>query len=87
MGFIRVSTTVIRILGFFSFILLFEFIVLIADNYIHAVTHGEPWKVLTIKIGLAAILVPLHHLLEKKAIKYLMRRQITGAVLSKPEKK
>ncbi len=33
-------------MGFFAFIFLFEFIVLLLDDQIQELTHGEPWKVL-----------------------------------------
>ena len=71
MGWLVVSPRTIRALGFFSFIFLFEFIILLADKQIHEWTHGEPWKILAIKIGLAAILLPLHHSLEHKVMYYL----------------
>jgi tetratricopeptide (TPR) repeat protein len=75
-GAFSVSRTTIKILGFFAFIFLFEFIIMIADNKIHHVTHGEPWKVLAIKIGLIAILLPLHHWLEEKAFHYLTTQKL-----------
>ena len=71
MGIFKVSENTIKILGFFAFIMFFEFIILIADNKIHDLTHGEPWKVLAIKIILIAMLLPLHHWLEHKMISYL----------------
>ena len=71
MGIFKVSENSIKILGFFAFIMFFEFVILIADNKIHNLTHGEPWKVLAIKIILIAMLLPLHHWLEHKVIKYL----------------
>lgn len=76
LGIFRISHTAIRILGFFAFIFLFEFIILIADNQIHHWTHGEPWKVLAIKIGLISLLLPLHHYLEEKVIHYLTSRKL-----------
>jgi len=75
MGFFVVSPRTIRALGFFSFIFLFEFIILLADKQIHEWTHGEPWKILLIKIFLAAVLLPLHHWLEHKVIHYLTSRR------------
>lgn len=75
MGWLAVPPSVIRALGFLSFIFLFEFIILLADKQIQAWTHEEPWKVLLIKISLAAILVPLHHWLEHKVILYLSSRR------------
>lgn len=71
MGIFKVSENTIRVLGFFAFIMFFEFIILIADNQIHHWTHGEPWKVLAIKIVLIALLLPLHHWLEHRVIHYL----------------
>jgi tetratricopeptide (TPR) repeat protein len=76
LGIFSVSHATIRILGFFAFIFLFEFIILIADNQIHHWTHGEPWKILAIKIGLISILLPLHHYLEEKVIHYLTTRKL-----------
>src|SRR5258708_38847372 len=75
MGFFMVSPRTIRALGFFSFIFLFEFIILLADKQIHEWTHGEPWKILLIKVFLAAVLLPLHHWLEHKVIHYLSTRK------------
>lgn len=68
MGIFKVRASFVRALGFFSFIFLFEFITLLADNQIHAITHGEPIKVLLVKIVLVAMLLPLHHWLEEKVI-------------------
>lgn len=75
LGIFAVSPRTIRALGFFSFIFLFEFIILLADKQIHEVTQGEPWKVLLIKVFLAALLLPLHHWLEHKVIHYLTTRR------------
>jgi tetratricopeptide (TPR) repeat protein len=76
LGIFSVSAGTIRILGFFAFIFLFEFIILLADNQIHHWTHGEPWKILAIKIGLISVLLPLHHFLEEKVIHYLTSRKM-----------
>ena len=75
LGLFVISPRALRALGFFSFIFLFEFIILLADKQIHEWTHGEPWKILLIKIFLAAVLLPLHHWLEHKVIHYLMSRK------------
>ncbi len=76
LGIFSVSKTTIRILGFFAFIFLFEFIILLADHQIHDWTHGEPWKILGIKIALISILLPLHHYLEQRLIAYLTSRKL-----------
>jgi tetratricopeptide (TPR) repeat protein len=76
LGAFSVSKATIRIMGFFAFIFLFEFIILLADHAIHDATHGEPWKILAIKIILISILLPLHHFLEKKVIHFLTERKL-----------
>jgi tetratricopeptide (TPR) repeat protein len=76
LGVFSVSQSTIKILGFFAFIFLFEFIILLADHQIHHWTHGEPWKILAIKIGLISILLPLHHFLEERVIHYLTSKKI-----------
>ena len=79
LGRLPVPVPVIRTVVFLSFIFLFEFIILLLDRTIQAWTHEEPWKVLCIKIVLAAGLVPLHHWLEHRVIHYLSRRRQPAA--------
>jgi hypothetical protein len=74
-GVFNVPLKWVRALGFIAFIFLFEFIILLADTWIHNFTHGEPWKVLAIKVVLIALLLPLHHFLEHKAIQYITHRR------------
>ena len=76
MGIFKVPIKWVKALGFVSFIFLFEFIILLADNWIHHATHGEPWKVLTIKVVLIALLLPFHHWLEHKVIHYITTRRL-----------
>jgi tetratricopeptide (TPR) repeat protein len=71
MGLFKVSAGTIKAIGFFAFLLFFEFIFLIFKKNIYGITKGEPWKDLLFLIGLAALLVPLHHWLEHKVIHFL----------------
>lgn len=71
LGMFKVSKTTIRMIGFFTFIMFFEFIFLIFKKNIVSITEGEPWKDLLFMIALAAILLPLHHWMEHKVIHYL----------------
>ncbi len=75
LGKFKVKPWFIKALGFISFILLFEFIILLIDHQLHDVTHGEPLPILIVKIVIIAFLLPFHHWLEHKVIKYLMRHQ------------
>ncbi len=76
LGSLTIPTWVIKVLGFFSFILFFEFIIMIADHRIYEITHNEPWKILLIKIGLIAFLLPFHHWVEKRVIHYLINNKL-----------
>ncbi|MFT3678489.1 MAG: hypothetical protein QM781_21515 [Chitinophagaceae bacterium] len=71
LGMFKVSATTIKLIGFFAFLMFFEFIFLILKKNIAGITQGEPWKDLLFMIGLAALLLPLHHWLEHKVIHYL----------------
>lgn len=71
LGMFKVSATTIKMIGFFAFLMFFEFLFLIFKKNIYGITKGEPWKDLLFMIGLAAILLPLHHWLEHKVIHYL----------------
>lgn len=87
LGMFKVSAGLIRALGFFAFLLFFEFIFLIFKKNIYAVTHGEPWKDLAFMIALAALLVPLHHYLEKKVLNYLTsHNRLTNAAINLRER-
>lgn len=76
LGTFKVHPGLIRAMGFFSFIFFFEFIILLADNQIHHYTHGEPWKIMAIKIVLIGILLPLHHSIEHKVVHFLSTHKI-----------
>ncbi len=76
LGMFKVSAATIRIVGFFTFLMLFEFIFLVLKKNIYFLTEGEPWKDLAFMILLAAILLPLHHWVEHKVIHYLTTKRL-----------
>lgn len=71
LGMFKVSATTIKMIGFFAFLMFFEFIFLVLKKNIYSITKGEPWKDLFFMIALAALLLPLHHWLEHRVIRYL----------------
>ncbi len=75
LGRLKVKPWIIRAMGFLSFILLFEFIILLADHQIHDFTHGDVLQIFLIKIVLIAMLMPLHHWLEHKVVQFIMRHK------------
>jgi len=78
-GMFPVSKLTIKLLGYFAFISLFEFIIVLIDSFIHRLAHGEPLKIWLIKIGLIALLVPFQHYLEHGLIKFLASRKLIAA--------
>jgi hypothetical protein len=79
LGMFAVSKTTIRLLGYFAFISLFEFIIVLLDHPILVVTDGEPIKMWAIKICMIALLVPLQHFLEHRLIHFLQSRKLLEA--------
>jgi len=49
---------------------------MLIEEKVHALTHGEPWKVLSIKIILLCILLPIHQYAEKRVINYLLNHRL-----------
>lgn len=60
----KVKPRVIEFMGLFGLLMLFEFIALFLHPYIESLTHHSPVYMLLILIGIAAILLPMHHKLE-----------------------
>ncbi len=76
LGFFSVPKWLIRAAGFLTFIFLFEFILMLLDKKIMAITNGEPVPKLMIKILIGCLLIPLHHYVEKKVIHFLQSRKL-----------
>ncbi len=74
-GMFPISKVTVKLLGYFAFISLFEFIVLLIDPFLHHLTDGQPLKIWLIKIFLIALLVPLQHYLEHGMIHFLESRK------------
>jgi tetratricopeptide (TPR) repeat protein len=75
-GMFPISKFTIRILNFFAFICLFEFIVLLIDGYLHHRFDEEPLKVWLAKIFIIALLVPIQHFLEHALVHFLESRKL-----------
>ena len=66
LGFINVSQRMAEGIIFFSFLILFEFLLVLADPYIDAWSGGAPGIKLLFNAGIAALIFPLHSLFERK---------------------
>lgn len=74
-GMLPVSRVTVKLLGYFTFISLFEFIILLIEPLLHDLTHGEALKMWVIKIFLIGLLVPLQHYMEHGLVRYLEARK------------
>lgn len=71
LGMFPLNKLTIKLTGFFVFICLFEFIVLLIDSWLHRIAHGEPLKIWLMKIFIIALLVPCQHFLEHQMVKFI----------------
>ena len=79
-GAFSVSKLTIQLMGYFFFISLFEFLILLIDNsFLNKAVHYEPLKLWLIKIALIVCLVPIQHYLEHNLIKFLQSRKLLEA--------
>jgi tetratricopeptide (TPR) repeat protein len=58
----------IKFLGILALLLVFEFINILAHSYLEALTNNSQVLTLLLLVGIAALLIPLHHRLQKWTI-------------------
>lgn len=75
-GMFPVSKFVTKMLGYISFICLFEFIILLIDTSLHHAAHGKPLYIWLGKIVIIAMLVPIHHFLEHLVVKFVQSQKL-----------
>ena len=68
------STRVIKFLGVVALLMIFEFVNLLLHPFLGSITRYSPLLMLLAMVVLAAILVPIHHQLEKKTIQWLIEK-------------
>jgi tetratricopeptide (TPR) repeat protein len=68
------STRAIEILGVIALLIVFEFLNLLLHPFLERITHHSPLIMLLTLVCIAALLVPLHHRLEKWAIHKLVEK-------------
>ena len=73
LGFINVSEKMAEGVIFFSFLILFEFLLVLADPYIDNWSGGAPGFKLLFNAGIAALIFPAHAFFESKLKKRLVR--------------
>jgi len=71
---IIVSHKLVAFLSILLLLVLFEFINLLVHPFLESVTHDSPVLMLMALVGIAALLVPLHHRLEKWTTQKLVEK-------------
>jgi predicted nucleic acid-binding Zn ribbon protein len=75
----------IKYFGILSLLIVFEFINLLVHPFLENITHHNPFLMLIALVGIAALLIPLHHRVERWAITKLIikNKQIRLAIAKK----
>ncbi|MBL4656615.1 MAG: tetratricopeptide repeat protein [Flavobacteriales bacterium] len=73
LGFVNVSERMAEGLIFFSFLILFEFLLVLADPYIDNWSGGAPGIKLLFNAGIAALIFPAHAFFESRLKKRLVK--------------
>jgi amino acid transporter len=68
------NTKLIQFLGIVALLVVFEFLNLLLHPFLERITHHSPLLMLLALVGIAALLVPLHHRLEKWATHKLVEK-------------
>ncbi|MDB5209371.1 MAG: Tetratricopeptide repeat-containing protein [Sediminibacterium sp.] len=68
------STRAIEILGVIALLIVFEFLNLLLHPFLERITHHSPLIMLLALVSIAALLVPLHHRVEKWATHKLVEK-------------
>jgi hypothetical protein len=76
LGMYPISPFTIRLFGYFVFISIFEFIILLIDNWLHKIAHGSPLWIWLMKVAIIAMIVPVHHFIEHQVVQFLHTRKL-----------
>lgn len=68
------NPTVIKYLGVVALLIVFEFFNLLLHPFLEKITHHSPILMLLALVCIAAVLVPIHHMLEKWTTQKLVEK-------------
>ena len=68
------NSSLIKFFGAIALLFVFEFINLLLHPFLEKITHHSPILIFTILVAIAALLIPLHHKMEKYVIDKLIQR-------------
>ena len=73
---------IIKFLGILALLLVFEFTNLLLHPFLEVITHHSQIAMLLLMVGLAALLIPLHHKIEKWALNKIIQRNKESRLLA-----
>lgn len=71
---VLVSSKLLKFIGIISLLIVFEFINLLIHPFLEKITHHSPVLILLALVGIAAVLVPLHHKVEHLLVGKLVEK-------------
>ena len=74
-----VPAWIIEMLGFFSVLFVFEFVLLLMDAKIKSFTDGNLIAIFLIKVAILSVIFPLHHVIEQGVTGYMVKHQLIKA--------
>ncbi|MBL4655834.1 MAG: tetratricopeptide repeat protein [Bacteroidia bacterium] len=75
LGFVKIKPNEVKGIIFISFLILFEFVLVLADPHIEQYTGGAPGYKLLFNAGIAGFMFPLHQFFERKLKKRISNAQ------------
>ncbi|MDB5199292.1 MAG: hypothetical protein JWO92_1255 [Chitinophagaceae bacterium] len=72
---IKMDVRVVKLLGVASLLFLFEYLTLLLHPFVTRITHHTPVYELLIYVSIAAILIPIHHRIERLMIEKLVHNK------------
>ncbi len=71
-----IKAWIIELAGFIVVLMVFEFIILWGDLYLHKIFHGAPVLTYAFKILAISVLYPLHHLIEHNLVHFFKKNNL-----------
>lgn len=72
-SFYNIPSWWIKSMGYISFLMFFESIILLVDHKLHELTNGSPILILIIKIIILSFMFPTHHWIEERFVDILLK--------------
>jgi tetratricopeptide (TPR) repeat protein len=79
-SFYNIPSWWIKSMGYISFLMFFESIILLVDHKLHELTNGSPIIILVVKMIILSFMFPTHHWIEQRFVTILLKGDIKRRV-------